>query len=147
MQDMERLGKWIAMYNRTIQNWLATALKDFPELNETNFDYVLIVHDHPGISQKELINEVYREQSIIAKSVKYLVSSGWLRMEKDPNDHRISRLYSTEKGEAANAQLKALALQADQFAVTGLTETETRELQRLVQKGLRTVMALKAPGE
>ncbi|KRM72151.1 MarR family winged helix-turn-helix transcriptional regulator [Lacticaseibacillus brantae] len=132
----DRVEKWISMYNREIREWLNQQLRPFPDLTESNYYYILIVTEHPGISQSELIRYIYREQSIVTKAVRNLVQKGWLQVAKDANDHRRTVVSATEQGKALYPQLKAIAQQANVFATTGLEPDEARELERLLKKAL-----------
>lgn len=45
------------------------------------FLYLIIVDEHPGISQNYLIQTIQREQSIVTKHINHLVADGWLRKD------------------------------------------------------------------
>ncbi|MCG4282069.1 MarR family winged helix-turn-helix transcriptional regulator [Lacticaseibacillus saniviri] len=132
----DKLEKWVSMYNRVIREWLNRELRDFDDLNESNYYYILIVCEHPGLAQSELIQYIYREQSIVTKAVRYLVSKGWIEMTKDPADRRRSVVSPTQKAHDAYPKLKRIASQANAFATEGLEPDEARQLESLLKKAL-----------
>ena len=132
----EKLEKWVSMYNRVIREWINQQLREFPDLTESNYYYILIVAEHPGVSQSELIQYICREQSIVTKAVRNLVQKGWLQIDKNANDRRRTILSPTDKGMAAYPKLRHIAQNANGFATTGLEPDEARELERLLKKAL-----------
>lgn|GEM_PF-2887416 len=132
----EKIEKWTSMYNRVIREWLNHQLKPFPDLTESNYYYILIVVEHPGLSQSELIQYIYREQSIVTKAVRNLVQKGWLQIDKDQNDRRRTVVSATEKGQAAYVKLHQIVQNVNIFATTGLEPEEAQELERLLKKAL-----------
>lgn len=52
-----------------------------------------------GISQKEICQDVNISKSTTSKMINKLVEEGYLRMERDPEDKRVKRIYLTDKKE------------------------------------------------
>lgn len=136
VQTTDKIEKWASMFNRAIRDWLNRELHDFSDLNDSNYYYILIVVETPGVSQRELIAAIDREQSIVTKAVRHLVASGWLRIERDPSDRRKSAVYGTDKAVSQYPVIKDIATRANYFATQGLTPTEGQELERLLKKAI-----------
>lgn len=138
--DLSKIEMWISIYNRAIREWINIQLKDVPELNDSNYYYVLLVFENPGISQKDLIKGIYREQSIVTKAIKFLIEHGWLRREKNDQDRRKSKIFVTEKGRDNYQFLKGIASGASEFAIQGLSEDEATQLQALIKKATKPIL-------
>ncbi|AEV94609.1 MarR family winged helix-turn-helix transcriptional regulator [Pediococcus claussenii] len=138
--DLSKIEKWISIYNRAVREWINIQLKDVPELNDSNYYYVLLVFENPGVSQKDLIKGIYREQSIVTKAIKFLIEHGWLRREKNAQDRRKSKIFVTEKGRSNYQFLKGIASGASEFATQGLSENEAMQLQLLIKKATKPIL-------
>lgn len=133
------LEKIISIYNRAIREYLNVELRPF-NLSESNFYYVLLVCEQPGISQKTLIKKIFRQQSIITKAVHYLTKEDWLQMVVDPDDKRRRRLYPTAKALAAYPEIKTIQKKSETYALQGFTPEEATLLAKLVNKGIDTLL-------
>lgn len=131
-----QVEKLISMYNRSIREYLNTRLKDWP-LNESNFYYILIICEHPGMAQKDLVNGIYRQQSIVTKVVTTLIKTGWVDMRTDQNDKRRRNVFPTEQATAAYAALKQIQTDANAFALSGLDGAEASQLGALLAKAIQ----------
>jgi DNA-binding MarR family transcriptional regulator len=60
--------------------------------------------------------------------------SGFVERASDPGDRRVTLLRLTERGEAAVQDVIEAWAEADSASTSGLTETEARELTRLLNK-------------
>lgn len=128
-----QIEKWLSIYNREVRSRIATILKPF-DLHESNFYYILIVIENPGVSQKVLTEYMRREQSIVTKAIKPLIREGWLALVKDPADKRQTQIYPTEKSLLVYPELKAAMAVVNQQATSGLSEDERIDLYRLIKK-------------
>ncbi len=50
-----------------------------------------------GISQKEICEDIDISKSTTSKMINKLEGEGYLRMERDPKDKRVKRVYLTDK--------------------------------------------------
>ena len=137
----EKIEKWTSVYNRIIREWINSELRGFPELNDSNYYYILLVFEQPGISQKELTEAIFREQSIVTKAINYLIKHDWLRKESDPSDRRRSLIFVTEKGKKSYPIIKDIATRSNVFATEALTAEEAAEMERLLLKAAKPFLS------
>ena len=133
---VNQLEKMISIYNRMIREYLNRELRPY-NLSESNFYYVLFICDQPGISQKQLLHQLFRQQSIVTKAVNYLIKNDWIEMVIDPNDKRQRLLYPTEHAKTVYPAIKKIAMAGSDYAQTGLTPTETETLNYVVEKAVK----------
>lgn len=134
-----QMEKLISMYNRAIREYLNTRLKGW-SLNESNFYYVLIICEQPGIAQKNLMSGIYRQQSIVTKVVNTLVANGWADMRVDLDDKRRRNVFPTEKATEAYKELKKIQMDTNSFALTSLTKNEEKQLGTLLTKVIQQIV-------
>lgn len=63
------------------------------------FDLIHLVRHHPGISQKEVCQELNMDKGAVAKRAVNLEKKGYLIRKINPNDGRSQILFATEKAE------------------------------------------------
>jgi len=131
-----KIEKLLNMSNRVVRNQLNQDLAPYG-LTENNYYYVLLVCEHEGILQNELMRMVYRKQSIVTKALQRLIAEGWLVIASDATDQRRKPLFPTTKSKSAYQALKQVAESANQWIVEGLSENESRQLEQLLTKVVR----------
>ncbi|WP_329389287.1 MarR family transcriptional regulator [Streptomyces sp. NBC_01351] len=92
------------------------------------------VHEHPGTTQAELVQRLGFEQPTVAKAITRMERTGFVARAADPADRRVTRLRLTERGEAAVQEVVTAWADADRASTSGLTEAETTELTRILNK-------------
>jgi DNA-binding MarR family transcriptional regulator len=95
---------------------------------------VVDIHQHPGTTQAELVQRIGIEQPTIAKAITRMERTGFVERAADPRDRRVTLLRLTERGEAVVQSVLAAWAEVDSAATSGLTETEARELTRLLNR-------------
>ena len=92
------------------------------------------IHTHPGVTQKELSEQLNVAPATIAISVRRLESAGLVKRTRDPADKRVSHLSLTEKG----AEMDDRCLKGKEFLIetlyNGFSEEELETLSALVKK-------------
>ena len=63
---------------------------------------MMLVNDHPGIGQKELCKQLYLAPSTVTRFIDALVHKGYLTRQ---TDGKLSRVYSTEAGQALQGDI------------------------------------------
>ncbi|PAB60107.1 MarR family winged helix-turn-helix transcriptional regulator [Anaeromicrobium sediminis] len=93
----ESLGKYIAAIHRNSQSIINKKLEDY-HIGSGQHDFLYVISNNEGISQKELSNLLNIGKGTTAKAVKNLLKSGYIKREKNMDDKRFYRLYLTDKG-------------------------------------------------
>ena len=93
----ESLGKYIAGIYRNTQCIINKRLEGY-DIGCGQQDFLYIICNNEGISQKELSEKLHIGKATTAKSIKNLESNGYIRREKDSEDKRFYKIYLTDKG-------------------------------------------------
>ena len=131
--DSYSLQYYLSVYNRRIRHKINHALRPLG-LNESNFFYLTVLDDNPGLSQSELAEEIKREQSIVTRNLNKLVAAGWIAKKQSAKDRRKSRLFITVKTREKLPEVKAAVRQAVLKCEDNLSAAETDQLILLLRK-------------
>ncbi len=85
-----------------------------------------------GISQGQLSQEFEVDPSRVTLLAKKLEGEGLLRRERDPEDHRVVRMYLTEKGRGEIEGLSGRRESFDRRISAVLSPEELEELRRVL---------------
>ena len=91
------IGRITAAIYRTNQVILNERLKEL-DISGGQIDYLYVIARSEGLSQVELADILFVNKSAVTKVVNAFVKKGYVRRETDSIDHRVSRLYLTDKG-------------------------------------------------
>ncbi|MFC6253352.1 MarR family winged helix-turn-helix transcriptional regulator [Secundilactobacillus hailunensis] len=98
-------------------------------VNNSQFFFILKLHDDPGITQDQLVRADSRHQSNVNREIAKLADMGLVDKQKLPTDGRKYVLKLTAAGEALYPQVK-VALDAQEAALSKcLTVTDGRVSQ------------------
>jgi DNA-binding MarR family transcriptional regulator len=87
-----------------------------------------------GLSQRELVRRLGVEQPTVAKAVRRLEASGFVRREPDSADRRITRVLLTDRGRVARGPVERLWRTADREFGRGLLAEEKQRLGELLRR-------------
>lgn len=95
---------------------------------------IIDIHQHPDTTQAELVGRIGIEQPTIAKATTRMERTGFVERIPDPHDRRVIRLRLTEQGQAVVEAILAAWADVEATATNGLTQPETEQLTRLLNK-------------
>lgn len=110
--------------------------------------YIIKICNHPGISQDELVREIYVNKSSVARQCSLLEQNGFIRRECCPEDRRQLNIYPTQK--ALDLYPKVLKVRQDWNArlLEKFTEQEKEQLLGLMERVMaQAVHLLETPEE
>lgn len=93
------------------------------EITPPQFDALLVVSRHPGLTMGELCNRLYLASSTVTDLVDRMEKAGLVTRERDANDRRVVRLRPTERGQ----ELIQEVLRARRAYLAGVLEQIDRE--------------------
>ena len=131
--DIER---YTHIFNRQIRHALKEQLEPLG-LNETNFFYLPLIVQYPGINQAYFITAIMREQSIVTKQINKLVKEGWVKKKISTKDRRQSELYPTKKTLETLPQINQITANISAKAVEALTPAEQAQFADLLEKATK----------
>lgn len=108
------------------------ALREQAELSPMDARVLGYFGRRPGSTLKDLAEHSGRDKAQLARLIKGLRESGWLRAQTDPEDRRNQRLWLTEAGEALHQRMTVAMREVSRRAVQGLTVEQHRVLVELL---------------
>jgi len=124
--------------------YLATIERDYNYyINKKLRQYNLGKHDirvlkeinaNKGLSQNDVCTILKEDKITVNKSVKNLVSQGYVDKIKDSKDKRITRLYITEQGKVNRKEILNILNQANDIFVREFSEENKEEVLELLKK-------------
>lgn len=135
---IDKFERTVHLYNNLIRSYIRHKLVDY-DLNENNYYYVLIICEKHEMTQTELNQIVYRQQSIITKAVQFLEKNDWLTVDIDVNDRRRRIIRPTEKAINNYDALKGIVDDATEYARKGLSDDEFAQLNSLITKAVHAM--------
>lgn len=117
-----------------------------PDLTSPQFGVLSALADEPGIDQRSLGERMSVDRSTIADVVCRLARRNLVAKERDRNDGRRDVLSLTPEGrrQLGNTRTAVDGLRHQVFA--SLTEHETAEFVRLLEKIIERIDTLRSPG-
>ncbi len=91
-----------------------------------------ILWEQDGRSQNDFVEKLHLQPATISNILKRMENSGLVRREKDSQDHRITRVYLTEKGHSVKTECKAAFETIKKRWFKGFTMEEKIVLKRLL---------------
>ncbi len=132
------------MKNYSINMYLATIERDYNYyINKKLKQYNLGKHDirvlkvinaNKGLSQNDIGIILKEDKITVNKSVKNLVSQGYVEKIKDCEDKRITRLYITENGAINRKEILNILNKVNDIFVRGFSEENKEKIVELLKE-------------
>jgi DNA-binding MarR family transcriptional regulator len=100
--------------------------------------------EQEGLMHTELARRLQVQPATITKMLRRMEKAGFVERRPDPNDHRVSRVYLTETGQAVRADVQQVWRQLEEEAFAGFTLEEQVLLRRFfldIRQNLQRVTA------
>jgi DNA-binding MarR family transcriptional regulator len=120
----------IARVTATMGNQLFQA----DDLANNQFIYLLRITEQPGITQTELANQLHVDPSTCLRTVRKLITSGYVSRETDDANKKRRPLVATTKGMAMAPALEAYEQHVLAIGTAGLSTGEAALLEELLAK-------------
>lgn len=101
-------------------------------IGPSEFDFVVVVRRHPGITQAEVCQKLDLDKGAAARLSARLEEKGYLRREPDPADGRRQLLFATERSEELKSSKAHLEEVFYEWLLEPLSPGEQAELARLL---------------
>lgn len=110
--------------------------REFQKIGITYGNYVtmLLIYEHPGITQAALAELNHKERSVTGQTVDKLEKKGYVRRVRDRNDRRAYTLYLSETGNLVIEKYWGLTLEGERHVLESLTKEEQEAFQKLLEK-------------
>jgi DNA-binding MarR family transcriptional regulator len=92
-----------------------------------------ILYFKNGSTQKELSEEMNIQPATLTKMVQRMEKSGFITKKRDPEDHRITRIYLTDLGSKAHKSMYKIHDFLDKIILDGFSSEEKILLERFIE--------------
>lgn len=110
-------------------------------INDKGFDITIdqglilsIIHDNPGISQKEIAIRAFKDHASVTRIIELLVKRNFLKRDSFEEDRRRFNLNVTEEGKTILTEIQPIVDVNRKTAIEGISEEEIELLRKLVNK-------------
>lgn len=93
-----------------------------------------VIAGMPGLSQRELADRIHIQPATAAIMLQKMEKAGLIRREPDSEDQRISRIYITEHGSAANGEASQVFREFSMNTLGKLTKEQLQEYSSLIDR-------------
>ena len=104
------------------------------DLKPRQFQILGLLHDHGGLAQRELMQEMDIDPSILVTLLNPLEVAGIVARERDPADRRRHIVTMTTDGAETLRAIESALDKADDDLFAALSPAERDQLQRLLTK-------------
>jgi MarR family transcriptional regulator for hemolysin len=128
-EDRRTLGILLKETSRLMRRrFLYLAAQAGLPLNRSEASLLMQVFDEPGINQAGVANVLDMETISVVRLVDSLEQAGLLERRPHATDRRVRTLWLTASGEAAVAQVSAVAEMVQREALAGISDAEQERL-------------------
>jgi DNA-binding MarR family transcriptional regulator len=122
MEELHYLNYCGAIYRKS-QLFIKAALSD----RNMNFsDAMVLIHvcANAGTIQDDIAINLSMDKSVVARSIKVLVSSGLVTRQEDPSNQRVKKVYATESAEEFTLFWNKIIAKWNKTILASLTQEE-----------------------
>lgn len=94
--------------------------------------YLLMLYEHPGLSQEALAQRLHVNKSSVARQLSQLEAAGYVSRSSAPEDKRSLLVWPTEKALALRDRLRTVLRGWNEYLTEDFTDEERETLSRLM---------------
>ncbi len=123
----DKLRSLIRLTNHIYRSTQAHVDKRLEELQVTtgSYPFLLRLNKGDGISQSELSRDVNVDKAMAARTIKRLISLGYIKKEANKEDERAYKIYLTDKGKSVIPEIIKIINEWIEILVEGIEEEKT----------------------
>jgi DNA-binding MarR family transcriptional regulator len=126
------LGAVVSITSRGRLTFLNNRLRPL-DLSAGQVPVLMLLSKEQNIMQETLVRHYHLDKGTIARAVKKLEDSGYIRRIIDPANRRAVRLFLTRKGKRTTPLLQAIEREWEARVCSGLSQQERETLHILMQ--------------
>lgn len=138
----ESVGKYIAAIYRNSQSIINKKLEDY-DIGSGQHDFLYVISNNEGITQKELSNLLNIGKATTAKVVKKSIKNGYIKREKNMEDKRFYRIYLTDKGKQIVPIINSTFEEMIEIYANGFSEEEYTHIIKALKKIFKNIYNVK----
>lgn len=125
------IGRHVSLIYRAQQSFFKQKTKSF-DIGGGQLSFIFALYLNPGSCQDDIAKHLELDKTTVTRAASKLEKCGVIKRERDQDDHRIIRLYLTNKGKTLHDELKDVAHDWQDTLVNGMSESDLIELERLI---------------
>ena len=87
-----------------------------------------------GVTAANLGKLLVLDKATLSGILDRMIDAGWIRKERDPDDKRLFRLFTTKKADRAKQELIHLRIKANEEMLGGFSEEERALFKRMLRE-------------
>lgn len=131
MELEKYIGVIVHRADLKLNNYYQKVVNPF-DITVDQWEILVILWEREGITQKELAERLYKDQTNIARMLFKLEKKGFVYRVTHETDRRSLRVYLTEKGHGIKDEILEPSIEAYQKTVEGLSEEEVETFRRIL---------------
>ncbi|GAK60078.1 transcriptional regulator, MarR family [Candidatus Vecturithrix granuli] len=131
-KPQESLGRLIACLYHQARSYFEKELAPY-DLGSGAMPVLKALLYHDGINQQELSEKLHVDKATTTRAIAKLIENGYVRREKDIEDHRAYRLFVTQKAQDIAPEIQRVLQSWTAILAEGLTEKEKEAALALLQ--------------
>ncbi|EEM02403.1 MarR family transcriptional regulator [Bacillus pseudomycoides] len=122
-----------------LKNYYKEILAPF-DITPDQWAIMMILWEKDGITQKEIAEKVYRDETTVGRMIYNLEKKGFIQRLQDKKDRRFLRVYVTEKGIDIKSEVYSVNVESEKKVTQGLSEEELIFLNEILYKIFKNSM-------
>ncbi|KZE79416.1 MarR family winged helix-turn-helix transcriptional regulator [Paenibacillus elgii] len=131
MELEKYIGVIVHRADLKLNNYYQKVVNPF-DITVDQWEILVILWEKEGITQKELAERLYKDQTNIARMLFKLEKKGFVHRVTHETDRRSLRVYLTPKGREIKGDILAPSIEAYKKTVEGLSEEEVETFRRIL---------------
>lgn len=127
------LGRMFSILHKNEVLYISSKLKDY-NINFAQYTILNALYNEENINQEKLGKILSINKGNIAKSLKGLMSEGYIKRLDDKKDKRAYRIYVTEKGNSVKDIIINLKKEWNTSLVLGMNKSDIDTFYSLINK-------------
>lgn len=116
------VGRLISILYRKNQVYLNFVLAQY-NITASELPVIMYLYNNDGASQEEVSSYLIIDKASTARVVKSLTEKKYIRKEKDPNDHRVNRIFLNNNALEQKEKIYQALNQWSSFLMEGLEDS------------------------
>jgi DNA-binding MarR family transcriptional regulator len=142
-QDPSVISKISCLF-RTMNSMMKKELQKY-DIGRGQFHFLMyLLKNGDGISQEELNENLNFDKATTARAIKKLIKNGYLTKKIDDNDHRMNRIFLTNKAYNIYNEMVNMNNYWEKIITENLSCEEKEMVQHILNKMLDNILKYKA---
>lgn len=131
MELEKYIGVIVHRADLKLNNYYQKVVNPF-DITVDQWEILVILWEKEGITQKDLAERLYKDQTNIARMLFKLEKKGFVHRVTHESDRRALRVYLTAKGRDIKNEILEPSIEAYKKTVEGLTDEEVETFRRIL---------------